>query len=101
MFFSIILGINTIIQQFIVIFDSSYFFFYIFFMERYNKNNSIKYIDIETTDLNIFIYIENRIKNNAELIYGLIKTIKKRKIFEIWVSSDGSSVLILNAIKDI
>ena len=63
---------------------------------------------IETIDLNIFKKIENEIKNYIELtleeqkfMNGLIRKIKPRKIVEIGVSKGGSSVLILNAIKDI
>ena len=75
-----------------------------------NMKNNINYknISIETTDLNIFKFIENKIKHYVELtskeqifFHGLIRTIKPRKIVEIGVSSGGSAALILNAIKDI
>ena len=83
--------------------------------EQYNKNikiNNIKkfinFNDIENIDLNIFKLIENKIKDIVELtleeqkfFHGLIRTIKPKKIVEIGVSRGGSSVLILNSIKDI
>jgi predicted O-methyltransferase YrrM len=69
-----------------------------------NFNNTF----LESTDLNILQKIENEIKGFIEILpeeqkffHGLIRTIKPRKIVEIGVSSGGSSVLILNAIKDI
>jgi predicted O-methyltransferase YrrM len=83
--------------------------------EQGNKNKkinkikkSINFNDIENTDLNIFKLIENKIKDIVELtleeqkfFHGLIRKIKPKKIVEIGVSRGGSSVLILNAIKDI
>ena len=45
--------------------------------------------------------IENKSKHFVELIYGIIRKIKPKKIVEIWVSNGGSSALILNSIKDI
>jgi hypothetical protein len=73
-----------------------------------NNNDNINFNNIETKDLNILKLIENEIKNRAQLIleeqkflHGLIRTIKPKKIVEIGVARGGSSVLILNAIKDI
>ena len=70
----------------------------------FNHSNA----SIEEIDLNILKKIENEIKNYIELtpeeqkfMNGLIRKIKPRKIVEIGVSKGGSSVLILNAIKDI
>jgi predicted O-methyltransferase YrrM len=76
---------------------------------KYKSNyDYIKFNNIETKDLNILKLIENEIKNTAQLIpeqqkflHGLIRTIKPKKIVEIGVARGGSSVLILNAIKDI
>lgn len=78
-------------------------------INRYNSNyNNINFNNIETKDLNLLKLIENEIKNKALLIpeeqkfiHGLIRTIKPKKIVEIGVARGGSSVLILNAIKDI
>ena len=73
-----------------------------------NNNDFINFNNIETKDLNILRLIENEIKNTAQLIpeeqkflHGLIRTIKPKKVVEIGVARGGSSVLILNAIKDI
>ena len=78
-----------------------------------NINPKSKFINfnktcLETTDLNILKKIEIEIKSLVELtpeeqrfFYGILRIIKPRKIVEIGVSSGGSSVLILNAIKDI
>jgi predicted O-methyltransferase YrrM len=73
-----------------------------------NKFTNFNNTSLETTDLNILQIIENEIKGFVEILpeeqkffHGLIRSIKPRKIVEIGVSSGGSSVLILNAIKDI
>jgi predicted O-methyltransferase YrrM len=67
-----------------------------------NKIKNIYEID------SLIMVIENKIKDIIELtleeqkfFHGLIRKIKPKKIVEIGVSSGGSAVLILNAIKDI
>ena len=69
----------------------------------YNGNTPL-----ETYDLNILEPIENKIKGYIELtederkfFNGVLRKVKPKKIVEIGVSRGGSSVLILNAIKDI
>ena len=85
--------------------------------EKENLNNNINSnnqfinfnnISIEGTDLNIFSLIEKGIQNYIEFsideqkfFHGLLRIIKPKKIVEIGVSCGGSTVLILNAIKDI
>ena len=78
-----------------------------------NNNNNNQYlnfsnISIEDKDLNIFNLIENEIKDKIEItideqkfFHGLLRKIKPKKIVEIGVSRGGSTILILNAIKDI
>ena len=63
---------------------------------------------LETIDLHILGQIQNKIVNYVELHFdeqrflnGLLRKIKPKKIVEIGVSSGGSSIIILNAIKDI
>ena len=80
--------------------------------EKRDQNN--KYVNsnnqynISDTDLNIFSLIQSRIKDYVELtideqkfFHSLLRTFKPKKIVEIGVSSGGSAILILNAIKDI
>ena len=69
----------------------------------YNGN-----IPLEIYDLNILEPIENKIKGYIELtkderkfFNGVLRKVKPKKVVEIGVSRGGSSVLILNAIKDI
>ena len=73
-----------------------------------NSSDYISFNNIEAKDLNMLRLIENEIKNTAQLmpeeqkfLHGLIRTIKPKKIVEIGVARGGSSVLILNAIRDI
>jgi len=77
--------------------------------DKKNKNNDyINFNNVETYDLNILRLIENELNSKSQLIpeeqkflNGLIRTLKPRKIVEIGVARGGSSLLILNAIKDI
>ena len=73
-----------------------------------NKNQNLNFTNISDIDLNILSLIENGIKDLIELtideqkfFHGLLRTVKPKKIVEIGVSSGGSAILILNAIKDI
>ena len=75
-----------------------------------NNNLYINFynVSIEDTDLNILNLIEEGIKDKIQItideqkfFHGLLRIIKPKKIVEIGVSRGESSILILNAIKDI
>ena len=75
-----------------------------------NENSQIDFSNtpIEEIDLNILKPIESKIlgivelqKNEQRFFNGILRAIKPKKIVEIGVSRGGSSIIILNAIKDI
>ena len=73
-----------------------------------SNNQNLNFNNISDIDLNIFSLIEDGIKDCIELtideqkfFHGLLRTVKPKKIVEIGVSCGGSTILILNAIKDI
>jgi hypothetical protein len=78
--------------------------------EKAKENtNSKKYIDLEKFEINIYNKINNHNLfrcsrmwgNQRTFLNGVIRKFKPKKILEIGVAEGGSSVVILNAIKDI
>lgn len=73
------------------------------------NTNSKKYIDLEKYEINIYNKINNHNLfrcsrmwgNQRAFINGVVRKFKPKKILEIGVAEGGSSVVILNAIKDI
>ena len=104
--------INNIIRSFIIIII---FIILIFFYSFKNSKNKIKKSKTRyDINFNYAAYEKNiittKIKNNSEwqiggsqpyFLNGLIRQFKPKKCLEIGVANGGSSILILNAIKDI
>ena len=73
-----------------------------------NKNVQMEFSNIEEFDQEILFPIQKKLEGFIELtndeqrfLNGLIRKIRPKKIVEIGVAYGGSSVVILNAIKDI
>ena len=76
-----------------------------------NKNikNIEKFLDLDKFDLNTYNNINkkdlNRCSrmwgNQREFLNGVVRKFKPKKVLEIGVAEGGSSIIILNAIKDI
>ena len=103
-----------IIRFFILIIALIIIFFIIFFFYFQNSKNFKKYKTRYDIDFNYETYEKNIItlkiiqnsgwilsKNEAYFINGLIRKLKPKNCLEIGVANGGSSILILNAIKDI
>ena len=76
-----------------------------------NKNirNSEKFLDLDKYDINTYNNINNKDLNRCsrmwgnqkEFLNGVVRKFKPKKVLEIGVAEGGSSIIILNAIKDI
>ena len=104
--------INNIIRLFIIIIILIILIF--FYSYKNSKNNIKKSKTRYDINFNYATYEKNiittKIKNNSEwqiggsqpyFLNGLIRKFKPKKCLEIGVANGGSSILILNAIKDI
>jgi predicted O-methyltransferase YrrM len=78
--------------------------------EKNGENrNLVKYIDLDKYETNIYNNINNnklfscsRMEGNQrEFLNGVVRKFKPKKILEIGVAEGGSSIIILNAIKDL
>jgi predicted O-methyltransferase YrrM len=78
--------------------------------EKAGENrNSEKYIDLDKYETNIYNNINNNnllscsrmSGNQREFLNGVVRKFKPKKILEIGVAEGGSSIIILNAIKDL
>ena len=73
------------------------------------KNNSENFLDLDKFEVNIFNNINNNDLyrcsrmwgNQKEFLNGVARKFKPKKVLEIGVAEGGSSIIILNAIKDI
>ena len=104
--------INYIILFLILIFALIILFF-LYYFQKYKKNikkNKTRYdIDFNYVDYENNIITTNMINNSGwqlvgnqpYFINGLIRKFKTQNCLEVGVANGGSSVLILNAIKDI
>lgn len=89
--------------------------YYFFFKNKYNnyryfKINKKKIFNLDKFEVNIYNNIKDKLykikcsqmwDNQREFLSGLIRKYKPKKVLEIGVASGGSSIIILNAIKDI
>lgn len=84
--------------------------------QKYQKKENIKkignseyFLDLDKYDINIFNNINNKDLNRCsrmwgnqkEFLNGVVRKFKPKKVLEIGVAEGGSSIIILNAIKDI
>ena len=73
------------------------------------NRNSENYLDLDKYDINIYNNINNNDLyrcsrmwgNQKEFLNGVVRKFKPKKVLEIGVAEGGSSIIILNAIKDI
>ena len=73
------------------------------------SGNSENYLDLDKYDINIYNNINNTDLNRCsrmwgnqkEFLNGVVRKFKPKKVLEIGVAEGGSSIIILNAIKDI
>ena len=77
--------------------------------ENINENIEENFLDLDKYDINIFNNINNKDlnrcsrmwENQKEFLNGVIRKFKPKKLLELGVAEGGSSIIILNAIKDI
>ena len=73
------------------------------------NNNSENFQDLDKYEINIYNKINNNDLyrcsrmwgNQKEFLNGVVRKFKPKKVLEIGVAEGGSSIIILNAIKDI
>jgi len=73
------------------------------------NNNSENFLDLDKFEVNIYNNINNNDLyrcsrmwgNQKEFLNGVVRKFKPKKVLEIGVAEGGSSIIILNAIKDI
>ena len=76
---------------------------------RNPENDQENYLDLDKYEINIYNNINNKDLlrcsrmwgNQKEFVNGVVRKFKPKKILEIGVAEGGSSIIILNAIKDI
>ena len=82
---------------------------FLYLFKNYNNNKENK-LHFDKYEVNIYNEIKNNFEkskcsqmwdNQREFLNGIIRKFKPKKIVEIGVSSGGSSIIILNSIKDI
>ena len=84
--------------------------------QKYQKKENIKkientenFLNLDKYDINIFNNINNKDLNRCSMMWdnqreflnGVVRKFKPKKVLEIGVAEGGSSIIILNAIKDI
>ena len=96
--------------KFLYILLSFYFIMILFAkMKEVNTEDSKKYIDLDKYETNFINRINNHNLwlcsrmwgNQKEFLNGVVRKFKPKKVLEIGVAEGGSSIIILNAIKDI
>lgn len=87
-----------------------FFITIIYYIKSLSSIKAKNYINFDQYETNVYNNIKNKLinsgcsimnKNQREFINGLIRYFKPKKILELGVFFGGSSIIILNAIKDI